>query len=298
MINLIKLKIFIFLVLSSSILFADDGSKKTIFNSFSNSISNTFEKLTTFEAIKQAELEVESKDEDFKTDLRALIISSIKEDRAEGSYFLNQTSISTRGNDRETFNTGFIFRNLSDDKKWIRGINLFYDHEFPYVHQRYSAGLEIKSSVLELNSNFYQRISGDKTIGDTTERAMDGADIEFGIQLPYLPSSKLFFSAYEWQGNDYDVSEGKKVSLRIRPNSSLEIEIGADDNDRYTDVKTTGKITFIKKFGDAKNSKTINYKSDNMFEFQDMSNDIYDKVRRQNRIVKTVSGTVTIARGT
>ena len=90
----------------------------------------------------------------------------------------------------------------SDDKKWIRGINLFYDHEFPYVHQRYSAGLEIKSSVLELNSNFYQRISGDKTIGDTTERAMDGADIEFGIQLPYLPSSKLFFSAYEWQGND------------------------------------------------------------------------------------------------
>ena len=32
----------------------------------------------TFEAIKQAELEVESKDEDFKTDIRALIISSIK----------------------------------------------------------------------------------------------------------------------------------------------------------------------------------------------------------------------------
>ena len=139
---------------------------------------------------------------------------------------------------------------------------------------------------------------GDKTIGDTTERAMDGADIEFGIQLPYLPSSKLFFSAYEWQGNDYDVSEGKKVSLRIRPNSSLEIEIGADDNERYTDVKTTGKITFIKKFGDVKNSKTVNYKTDTMFEFQDMSKEIYDKVRRQNRIVKTVSGTVTIARGT
>ena len=35
-----------------------------------------------------------------------------------------------------------------------------------------------------------------------------------------------------------------------------------------------------------------------MFEFQDMSKEIYDKVRRQNRIVKTVSGTVTIARGT
>ena len=150
MINLIKLKIFIFLILSSSILFADDGSKKTIFNSFSNSISNTFEKLTSFEAIKQAELEVESKDEDFKTDIRALIISSIKEDRVEGSYFLNQTSISTRGNDRETFNTGFIFRNLSDDKKWIRGINLFYDHEFHMFTN--DIVLDLKSNRLFLNS--------------------------------------------------------------------------------------------------------------------------------------------------
>ena len=29
-----------------------------------------------------------------------------------------------------------------------------------------------------------------------------------------------------------------------------------------------------------------------------MSNEIYDSVRRQNRIVKTVTGTVTVARGT
>jgi hypothetical protein len=35
-----------------------------------------------------------------------------------------------------------------------------------------------------------------------------------------------------------------------------------------------------------------------MFEYQDMSAEVYEKVRRQNRIVKTVSGTVTVARGT
>jgi len=40
------------------------------------------------------------------------------------------------------------------------------------------------------------------------------------------------------------------------------------------------------------------YISDQMFEYQDMSGEIYEKVRRQNRIVKTVTGTVTVARGT
>jgi hypothetical protein len=40
------------------------------------------------------------------------------------------------------------------------------------------------------------------------------------------------------------------------------------------------------------------YFSDKAFEFKDMSGEIYEKVRRQNRIVRTVAGTVTIARGT
>jgi hypothetical protein len=35
-----------------------------------------------------------------------------------------------------------------------------------------------------------------------------------------------------------------------------------------------------------------------MFEYQDMSGEVYEKVRRQNRIVKTVAGSVTVARGT
>ena len=286
----------------SNFLKADESSDKKSFinkatSSVTNSISNTFGKLTSIDGIKQADLEIDTKDTDFHTDVRASIISSLSEDDDKKGFWINQTNFSNK-NEEQTLNIGFIYRNLSENDKWIRGANLFYDHEFPENHQRTSLGLEIKSSALELNSNFYQRLSGDKTVGDSTERAMDGTDVEIGLQVPYMPTSKLFFQGYEWDGQDYDVKYGNKISLRLRPSSSLEIEIGAEDNDRWSEYKATGKITFSKAIGDAPEKNAGLYFSNKMFEFQDMRNEIYQKVRRQNRIVKTVTGTVTVARGT
>ena len=297
----IRLSIFITLV--PTLLLAEEvGDKKSLINkatsSITDSISNTFGKLTAFKGIKKADLEIEAKDQDFQSDIRASIITSLSENNEElQTYWLNQTNFSNQ-NDRQTFNTGFIYRNLSPSNNWIRGINFFYDHEFPENHQRASVGLEIKSSAIEFNSNYYKGLSGDKTVGTETERAMDGIDAEFGIQVPYMPSSKLFFHGYEWDGVDYDVKAGNKISLRMRPSSALEIEIGAEDNDRQSDYKTTAKITLTKTIGETPERNSGFYISDKAFEFQDMSGEVYEKVRRQNRIVKTVTGTVTVARGT
>ena len=290
----------LFITLIPTLLLAEElGDKKSLINkatsTVTDSISNTFGKLTTFDGIKKADLEIEVKDQDFQSDIRASIISSLSEN--DKSYWLNQTNFSDH-NDRQTFNTGFILRNLSSDNKWVSGFNLFYDHEFPKNHQRASIGLEVKSSAIEFNSNYYQRISGDKSVGSTTERAMDGIDPEFGIQVPYMPSSKLFFQGYEWDGVDYDVKSGQKISLRMRPSSALELEIGVEDNNRLSDYKGTAKITFTKSFGNVPERNSGLYISNQMFEYLDMSGEVYEKVRRQNRIVKTVSGTVTIARGT
>ena len=290
------------IVLIPSLLFAEElGDTKTLINKASSavtdSISNTFGKLTSFNGIKKADLEIDTKSQNFQSDIRASIILSLSENEEMRTYWLNQTNFSDH-NDRQTLNTGFIYRNLSSDNKWIRGFNLFYDHEFPKNHQRASVGLEIKSSAIELNSNYYQRLSGDKSVGTNTERAMDGVDAEIGIQVPYMPSSKLFFQGYEWDGVDYDVKSGNKISLRVRPTAALEIEIGAEDNDRQSDYQGTVKITFSKALGNVPERNSGLYISDKMFEYQDMSGEIYEKVRRQNRIVKTVTGTVTIARGT
>ena len=65
-----------------------------------------------------------------------------------------------------------------------------------------------------------------------------------------------------------------------------------------SDYQGTAKITFTKTLGDIPERNSGLYISDKMFEYQDMSGEVYEKVRRQNRIVKTVTGTVTVARGT
>ena len=290
-----KLKFVILLVLLPTLLWAEQVNKQSVINRITDGISNVFGGLTSFDGIKKADLEIETNDQKKESDFRASIISSLSEN--DKTYWLNQTNISDH-NDRQTLNIGFIYRNLSSDNKWVSGVNFFYDHEFPKNHQRASVGLEIKSSPIEINSNYYQRISGNKTVGTDTERAMDGVDAEIGLQVPYMPSSKLFFTGYEWDGVDYDVKSGNKISLRVRPTAALEIEVGAEDNDRQSDYKATAKITFTKTFGDSPERNSGLYISDKMFEYQDMSGEVYEKVRRQNRIVKTVSGTVTIARGT
>ena len=293
--SMLKSKFVILLVLLPTLLWAEEANKQSVINRITGGISDAFGNLTSFDGIKKADLEIETKDTDFQSDFRASVISSLSEN--DKSFWLNQTNISDH-NDRQTLNIGFIYRNLSSDNKWVSGVNFFYDHEFPKNHQRASLGLEIKSSPFEINSNYYQAISTGKTVGDTTERAMDGVDAEIGLQVPYMPSSKLFFTGYEWDGVDYDVKSGNKISLRVRPTAGLEIEVGAEDNDRQSDYKATAKITFTKTFGDSPERNSGLYISDKMFEYQDMSGEVDEKVRRQNRIVKTVSGSVTVARGT
>ena len=65
----------------------------------------------------------------------------------QGSIFLHD--------DRKTVNLGLGHRVLEFDKKLLLGANAFYDHEFPYDHQRASIGLEARSSVGEINANKY-----------------------------------------------------------------------------------------------------------------------------------------------
>ena len=43
------------------------------------------------------------------------------------------------------------------------GVNGFYDYELDYNHKRTSLGAEIRSSILELNSNYYFALSNSRT---------------------------------------------------------------------------------------------------------------------------------------
>ncbi len=196
----------------------------------------------------------------------------------QGSFFTHD--------DRETLNLGLGKRILSPDESFIYGLNTFYDHELDYDHQRASIGGEIKSSILELNTNHYFAISGEKTgKNNIKEEVADGYDLEVGAHVPYLPTAKIYTKLFEYEipgASDYEGLEySSKISL---PNSGLSFEVGYKDfgNNSYED-----QWFFNLTFSLSKINPNTSFVTDEAFEKVSMKDKKYEKVRRENLIVKS-----------
>jgi adhesin/invasin len=218
-----------------------------------------------------------------------LTVNPITEDEAEGNLTFFQGSI-IRQNNRDTINLGIGYRQLSDDEKWIYGINSFHDYENTYEHSRWSVGAELRSSAFEINANKYFAISGAKTgRNGNTERALDGYEIEVGGQVPYIPSAKVFAKNWKWDGYQTADTKGNTYSLQINapiaPNITL--EAGTKDFDTGTDVDFVN-LTYKIGLGGGKSQQDEMVQSliaDQAFNTTSMKDKMLDKVRRKNQIV-------------
>ena len=197
----------------------------------------------------------------------------------QGSFF-------THDGDRETLNLGFGRRIFSNDDSVMFGLNAFYDHELGYDHQRTSLGAEIRSSILELNSNHYFALSNSRTGKDNVkEEVADGYDIEIGAHIPYVPTAKFFTKYFEYDvpgGLDY---EGLEYSSKIGvPNSGIDFEIGFKD---YANNGSEDEWFFNLTFSLNRINADRNFIINEAFERVSMKDKKYEKVRRENLILKT-----------
>ena len=218
-----------------------------------------------------------------------LTINPISENQDKGDLTFFQGSI-IRQNNRDTINLGIGYRQLSDDEKWIYGVNAFHDYENTYSHSRMSIGAELRSSSFEINANKYFAISGAKTGKDgNTERALDGYEIEVGGQVPYVPSAKIFVKNWKWDGYQVADTKGNTYSLQINapvaPNVTL--EAGTKDFDTGTDIDF---VNLTYKFGlgggpSEKDAIIQDLIADQAFNNTSMKKKMLDKVRRKNQIV-------------
>jgi len=206
-------------------------------------------------------------------------------DTDDGLTFF-QGSFFTHDGDRETLNLGFGKRILSNDESFLFGLNGFYDYEIDYDHQRASIGGEIKSSILELSTNHYFGISGEQTgKNNIKEEVADGYDLEIGAHVPYMPTAKMYAKIFEYDipgGSDY---EGVEYSSNIGiPNSGMNFEVGYKDygNNGYDD-----QWFFNLTFSLSKMNPNTSFVSDKAFERVSMKDKKYEKVRRENLIVKS-----------
>ena len=162
----------------------------TLIFTSSTSIADTAKIKTNFFSSIESFLDSNFKDTDFsiksteglKPQIGILTFKPLN-DTDEGLTFF-QGSFFTHDGDRETLNLGLGKRMFNEDDSAMFGLNVFYDHELDYNHQRVSIGGEIKSSILELSTNHYFGTSGEQTgKNNIKEEVADGYDLEYKSQV-------------------------------------------------------------------------------------------------------------------
>jgi adhesin/invasin len=202
--------------------------------------------------------------------------------------FFTQDSIYHKDG-RTTVNLGLGYRRLEMDNKLMLGINAFYDHEFPYNNTRTSIGLEARTTVGEVNFNQYWGVSGWKNAANSLqEKSLGGTDLELGVPLPYMNWAKVYGRGFIWYGVDgANDLKGTDVSLRaqvpILP--GLAIEGGRRSYAGSTPDENFLRVSYnLIDMNTAKPSQP--WFSERAYQLSSMEDRRYDKVRRENLIVK------------
>jgi len=168
------------------------------------------------------------------------------------------------------------------------GANMFYDHELDTDHKRTSFGGEFRTSIAELNANYYWALSDLKTINATLfEQALDGWDLELGVPLPFINWAKVYAKTFRWHGELNDDFDGNEYSLRLNPpfSANWTVEAIVSDREEGDDVKTL-TVTYNFLTGVRDQSKSQNLIQDTAYQLHSMAAHRFDKVRRENRIIK------------
>lgn len=131
-----------------------------------------------------------------------------------------------------TGNLGLGYRYLTHDKRWLWGVNTFYDQNFQYTHKRIGFGGELFNTYLTFRANYYNAFSGKRQItSSVTQQALDGYDGSIETPVPFIPWIRFKAEGYHWDAINADNVNGSSAMFRIYPTRQLEVDVGvADDN--------------------------------------------------------------------
>ena len=251
---------------------------KNKINEFSNEtalVISNFAK-NNFENMKYLDFDIQVQ-ENLKPSFSIMSVTELF--KIDSGTVFNQTSLNTHDDDG-TINIGLGARKLLNDNKILIGSNLFYDHQFDEGHKRTGVGVEAISSVFDIRGNYYNAISGSKTTSEGSERALDGWDTQLDYHLPGEKDVNIFANLFRFE-NSATGSTYEEKGTKLGANASLGnfiIEGGYLDDNQNNDA-FFGSIKFVVKLGDQGENKTRNY-----LEYTDVSNKLYQPVKRENKI--------------
>ena len=214
-----------------------------------------------------------------------LVVKPLSDIDDKENILFTQGSIYFSDGNRETLNLGIGKRKLLNNDTLMLGANLFYDHELDYDHQRASLGIEAISSVASLRANQYYGLSGWETgVGGIQEKALYGNDIELGAPLPYLPWTNFYLRSFNWEGASGAADlKGDEMSLEAKLPFGLNVEVGKRSNDGNTKDRKFLNLTWT--CCNKKDEPNFGI-SDKAYNLTSVADQRFQKVRRQNLIVK------------
>jgi len=212
-----------------------------------------------------------------------LFVSPLSDINNKENTLFTQGSIYFSDDDRETLNLGIGNRKLLINDTLMLGANIFYDNEIDYGHTRASFGVEAISSVGSLRANQYYAISAWKDVGEAQEKALNGRDIEVGVPLPYLPWTNFYLRTFEWEGSNGATDlKGDEMSLEAKLPLGLNLAVGKRSNDGISEDQEFIKLTWT-----CCNNEEQDFGiSDKAYSLTSVADQRFQKVRRQNLIVK------------
>ena len=281
--------LFAAIIYCTSSLAAELPTKDSLKNSLNNKITSKIsqsssaasEKIETFitgnfENVKYLDFDIQVR-EKLKPSFNIMSVTELL--KIDSGTIFNQTSITTHDDD-ETVNIGLGIRKLLNDNKVLIGSNIFYDQQFTNNHKRTGAGVEAISSVFDIRGNYYNAISGSKNTTEGSERALDGWDTQIDYHLPGEHDVNFFMNAFKFENPDkistYE-EKGNKYGANAKLGHFL-MEAGYMDDNQGGD-SYFGSIKFVVNIGEQKENKTRNF-----LEYTDVSDKLYQPVKRENKI--------------
>ena len=287
--NLFFSTVLIYIISINSVSVSAELVKDKI-NEFSNEIASAASNFAknNFENMKYLDFDIQIQ-EKLKPSFSIMSVTELL--KIDSGTVFNQTSLNTHDND-ETVNIGFGYRKLLNDNKILIGSNIFYDHQFDLDHKRTGAGLEAISSIFDLRGNYYNALSGSKITSDGSERALDGWDTQLDYHLPGEKDVNIFANLFAFENPD-SASTYEEKGTKFGANASLgnfTIE-GGYLNDNQNNDAFFGSVKFVVKLGDNGDKKKQNF-----LEYTDVSDKLYQPVKRENkiRVVKISKSGVTV----
>tara|TARA_B100000965_G_scaffold119514_1_gene98594 strand:+ start:949 stop:1803 length:855 start_codon:yes stop_codon:yes gene_type:complete len=260
---------------------------------FSENVSEIFSNLIPGEGITEASIQI---NEDDNPDLEILAVRDISSE--EFSNLFSQISLHTQEintSDRLITNLGIGYRQLSDDKSSMIGVNSFIDYDLE-GHTRGSVGLELKGATLDLSANSYHKLTNMEVVDGTEEQVLSGYEINLSSQIPYMPWATLNWQNYGWEKEKASVdSEGNKLSFEALLSPTIQFDATADYSDNSgVDDEYTYKLSFIYPPREHKKTLQDGFIASAAFEKGNVEKKLKDKVRRSNNLTVEIQGSVIV----